>query len=232
VLSRLAHPKVFAHLDHFGGNAEIASAQGLFVKRRDEETTPRMAVIHTMDAEEPDDLYGSVYDPIDQEDFKTMLNSGLWLERHAKELMVNQRRIYCFLGGMVTTIMDEDNEDRLKVDNENQVTPWVVAPPQLPDPEEENDEKYQHGIEDFLEWRNHYLEFCNAILPYTSMVDPMDGLMVTICDLRIDDMADLLQTLKGRPGEFLECLVDIHEHSYYMLKDVDDQTHPWVSNFA
>lgn len=225
------HPNEFAHLDHFRENAEIASAERLFVKRRDDELTPHMAIIHTINSEEHGELYGSVYDPSDQENFKMMLNSGLWLARHAKELMVNQLRIYRFLEGALTDIMSVNNEARFKVAHENKDPAWMLQTPRMPDPKEaKDDEEYERQTEDYRKERDSYLDVSVKIMPYTSMLHPMGGVVKAICSMRRDDYAYRLQVLKRRPDKFFECLFDIHEHSHYMLKDVNDKTNSWVSH--
>jgi hypothetical protein len=242
VLSRWqAHPKDFAHVDYFGENPGIALAQGLYVQGPtkilkdhrprvgdafvfDNEYQPQpLAMIHEIRLEksedcEFEDLYGRIYEPGDQDEYDLLLKSGMWLASQAKQLMVNQRRIYRFLEGIVDYILGDNNKYAEENTTHEQ---WIVSGPSQADREAGMGEDVSLG----------YVAFHQRILPYTYTTYPMiRGLGIITTQLRQCDYAVLLHILKADPEEFFACLCDVHEHSHYVLKNVDDSTHPWVSN--
>lgn len=230
------HPKEFAHVDHFGENAEIAVVEGLLVRRRDDEFDQPMAEIQTTSYDEPDgpENYGSLHYPTDQDDFQIMLSDGLWLERHAQQLMVIQLRIYSFLRQMVINISHPNNSGRFGVADEANEIPWRYAPPRKPQPDDDgiqDDDGYRRRMENYRTHRNSYIEHIFRIMPYTSTLEDVGAVIEAICEKRSDDYEWKLQGLKARPDHFYRMLYDVHEHSEYVLKDQNGDTHPWVRQF-
>lgn len=218
------HPKNFAHLDHFRENEEIALVEGLFVKWRQENPPEPMARIHTIETTEEDaDIYGSIVEPSDQDDFNTLRESRLWLARHATQLMVIQHRIYHFLEGVVTDIMSVDNENQYRVAEEHRDPQWRLQLPQ--------NEMFEQDPLEFSRQRNDYmLQFSNR-LAYISTPHDTAEYAIEICAELIGHYTYTLQSLKSRPDLFYQRLYDIHEHSHHMVKYNDGRTHSWVSHF-
>lgn len=235
------HPKNFAHIDHFGENAEIAVLQGLLVERRDDEFDHPMAEIQTITNTHNGQLYGSLHHPSDEDDFRILLGGGLWLERHARALMVIQLRIYRFLRGVVAEIMSEENNGRfISVANETNPIVWRAVPPAYPGhmllavgPGDNamQDDEYQRRMQLFRGNRHDYIESLYKISPYTSSLEDVGTISSMICFKHSDEYESRLQGIKARPDQFFGLLFDLHEHSHYVLKGQNGETHPWVSHF-
>lgn len=216
------HPKDFAHLDHFRDNEEIALVEGLFVKWRQENPPEPMARIHTIETiEEDGDLYGSIVEPSDQDDFKTLRESRLWLAKHATQLMVIQYRIYQFLEGVVTDIMN--NKDKYRVAGEHLDPQWRLQPPK--------DDLLEQDALEFTRQGDDYMQQFSCIVPYLSTPHDTVEYAKAICAGLMGHYNSTLQNLKSRPDLFYQQLYDTHEHSHHMVEYSDGGTHPWVSHF-
>lgn len=212
------HPKEFAILDTFWDNRQAAiESIGLSNYDGPREFPP---LVRIMNAGEDGDIYGALEQPEDQYEFKGMVESGLWAQTFADQLMVNQRRIYNFLEDIVTDIMDKKNEAKYKVDEEHIEKSWQI---QVPEPDPDNEDEFREKRED-------YLTFSRAVLPYTATVNDGGQYAMAIVQRRIDSYEDHLRGLKAHPKIFMQYLLDIREHSHHQVLYSDNRLHPYVSH--
>jgi hypothetical protein len=212
------HPKEFAILNNFWENQRAAmGSMSLSNSAGPGDVQP---LVKILSAGTDGDIYGAIDYPEDENEYRMAVELGLWTEEFAKQLMVNQQRIYHFLEDVVTDIMAEKNEAKYKVDEEHVETQWK---PRLPEADPDNDDE-------FRERRDAYPNLCRAVFPYTATLPDMTDYAKQIVLRRINIYEDHLRGLKSHPRCFMLYLLDIREHSHHVVSSSDNKIHPYISH--
>lgn len=217
----IQHPKDFAFQDHFRENRTVAQNEGL-VDRDDEYNFKPGLVLVSMTGADPDgDEYGAIYNPANEEEAKALLDACVWPERASAQTMVNQRRIYRFLEGVVTHIVSSPS--LYKVAGEERESRWRPAAPTGEDKDPEVNEAELDA------WVDFYRDTTN----YTQDTEDMVELVLGICRRQQYSYGVMLQGLKTNPSWFYEYFMDMREHSHHeIMYRPTEEKHAWVSHVS
>lgn len=201
------HPSEFAGLDNFWDNSALAISEGLVANE-----TSSLAAIDTITSNEGE--YGVIISPASEEAETLGVDTGLWPEPHATQLMVNQHRIYRFLEGMVSEIVDSSS----KVPGEEQDIAWKLQPPAG----EPDSEEYEADLD-------RWIDFNRATIPYTPLNEPLLSVAIAICDRQVNVYERQLRGLKANPGLLFQSMFDVREHSDHLVGYFNgNMRHTWV----
>lgn len=214
----LAHPKHFAHLDHFRENRAIAINEGLVESEDSYIYKPGMILVAMTSADENEGAYGSMFYPEDRDEAIQLLATGVWHHMPSIQVMKNQRRIYKFLVSVVYHITEYDGH---RVPGEEAEFNWI---PPRPDPD-------VLGTPDYIEQERNFMEYQKSKIRYRSMDEDLLDPVMAICQRQVEKFDAQLASLKENPASFYNYICDIREHSHHQTSYFPSRDqHSWVSH--